>query len=818
MKKITALWPRIADWMFWSKASANKPADSQLRNIPVTGVSDHVKKKTRKKKSARMLRDLAVVFIIFSVAFILTFVLDLHASFEAASLQLKNSPFQYDELIVALAILAAALSAFAVRRWRELEVEMDERIDAEIALKASEERYRTLAEAAQDFIFIVDREGRIKYVNSFAAEQLGSTPQEIIGRPRGEVFPHGMADEQVRELEQVFQEGYPLNVENRATFRGRESWQSTALVPIREKDGALHEVLGISRDITLRKRAEESLRQTKDNLEQLVSERTSELKEVNERLHRELDVRKRAEEKLQAVNRALRTATASNHALVGALDEKQLLEDICGAVVDVGGYRFAWVGFAEHDNDRTVSPAAAGGQGSSYLENARISWNADSRHGQGPTGKTIRTGRPSVVRDIMTDPVFDPWREEASRSGFASAVALPLAGDGKPFGALTIYASEADAFGKEEVDLLLELASDLAYGISAIRTRSERDQQAVALRRTGEQLSLLVESLPIILYTSNAGGDFGVTYVSPNIKIISGYQPEDLTSDSTFWSEHIHPEDAPRIFDQLPRIFDQGYHEYEYRWRTADGSYRWFLDILRLVRSPDDENAYIVGMWLDITTRKQSEDSLRRMKDELEAKVNERSSLLDETNRELEARSQELKQREHETALLEYMDEMLESCLSADEAYGVFTQAATDLFPGHSGCLYIFNPRSKKYEAASRWGDENSWVPEFSRDECWSLRQGQLHSAAAGHKGTRCRHVVEDYAYLCVPLRAASLTLGVLHLRLPGSGEPEKPGQAVMHLAHSMAEHIGLALYNLKLREVLDRMSIEDPFTAAKSN
>ena len=75
-------------------------------------------------------------------------------------------------IIVALAILAAALCVFAMRRWRELETEIVERVHVEQALVDSEERYRTLAEAAQDFIFIANRQGLIQYLNSYAAGKL----------------------------------------------------------------------------------------------------------------------------------------------------------------------------------------------------------------------------------------------------------------------------------------------------------------------------------------------------------------------------------------------------------------------------------------------------------------------------------------------------------------------------------------------------------------------------------------------------------------------------------------------------------------------
>jgi GAF domain-containing protein len=96
-------------------------------------------------------------------------------------------------------------------------------------------------------------------------------------------------------------------------------------------------------------------------------------------------------------------------------------------------------------------------------------------HGQGPTGRAIRSGKPSIARNIPTDPNFAPWSAEALKRGYSSSIALPLISNGQTFGALNIYSTSPDAFTKDEVYLLTELADDLAYGIIAVRTRTERE-------------------------------------------------------------------------------------------------------------------------------------------------------------------------------------------------------------------------------------------------------------------------------------------------------------------------------------------------------
>jgi diguanylate cyclase (GGDEF)-like protein len=172
------------------------------------------------------------------------------------------------------------------------------------------------------------------------------------------------------------------------------------------------------------------------------------------------------------LNRALRLLTDSNVALVHAQDEHKLLSDICRLCVESGGYLMAWVGYAEHDELKMVRPMAQSGYENGYLDGIRVYWS-DTDYGRGPTGTAIRTGVPTVNRNVLTNPAMAPWREAAIQRGYQSSVALPLICEAQVLGALTLYAREADAFDSEELRLLEELVNDLAYGIMTLRTRAE---------------------------------------------------------------------------------------------------------------------------------------------------------------------------------------------------------------------------------------------------------------------------------------------------------------------------------------------------------
>ena len=115
---------------------------------------------------------------------------------------------------------------------------------------------------------------------------------------------------------------------------------------------------------------------------------------------------------------------------------------------------------------------AQAGYKAGYLDSIRITW-ADDELGRGPTGTAIRTRKTCCARNILTDPNFAPWREQAIKRGYQSSLVSPLIMEDSVIGVLNIYAPEPDAFDDEETQLLTELSGDLAFGIKTLRAREE---------------------------------------------------------------------------------------------------------------------------------------------------------------------------------------------------------------------------------------------------------------------------------------------------------------------------------------------------------
>jgi len=152
------------------------------------------------------------------------------------------------------------------------------------ALRASEEQYRILAEASRDVIFIIGRDDRLLYINSFGANYQGRKAQQLVGRPWWEFSPPNTKESLGENILLVFKTGETISKETDIKFATGTVWFLSMLIPLKDASGEVTSLLGVSRDITERKRSEIALQQARDLLEERVAERTSELSSSQEKL------------------------------------------------------------------------------------------------------------------------------------------------------------------------------------------------------------------------------------------------------------------------------------------------------------------------------------------------------------------------------------------------------------------------------------------------------------------------------------------------------------------------------------------------------
>ncbi len=448
-----------------------------------------------------------------------------------------------------------------------------ERKEAEAALREKEEWFRTVFENASDGLFFLTPGGEIVSVNkSFAA---------MHGYSVAEILKMNLKDLDASESNRLFSERMRriLAGEN-LTFEVEHHHKNGQLFPL-EVTANLVTVGG---------------------------------KKYILAAHRDITGRRRAETELRRANRAMRMISLCNQEMVRATDETALLQTICQIAVKHGGYRMAWVGFAEQDEARSVRPVAQAGFEEGYLDTVDITW-ADAERGRGPTGSAIRTGQPVLARNILTDPAFVPWRVAAIQRGYASSVALPLRGGDRCFGALMIYAAEPDAFDADEVKLLDELAGDLAYGISALRHRAERERAEAALNDERELWRTLLDTSPDHIYFKDTQSRF-IKSSKAQARQFGVKSPDEMVgrTDFDFFTEaHARP-----AFEDEQEIIRTGRPMIAKEEREVwnDGHVTWASSTKMPMCDATGKIIGIMGISRDITERKRVETELCRNREE----------------------------------------------------------------------------------------------------------------------------------------------------------------------------------------------------------
>jgi PAS domain S-box-containing protein len=325
------------------------------------------------------------------------------------------------------------------------------------------------------------------------------------------------------------------------------------------------------------------------------------------------------EVELQRVNGALRLVSACNKALTVATDVVAWLKQVCQSAVEVGGYRMAWVGFAESDEKKTVRPVAHAGFEAGYLETVKVTWN-DEPGGRGPAGTAIRTGKYCIARDIPNDPAFDPWREAISQQGYKSSIALPLSSDGNPFGVLTLYSEEVDAFTEKEIEVLQELAHDLAYGLIVVfRLGIERRSATDSLQESQRRLRHAEEISHLVQWDRDL--ETNIIKWSDDLYRMLGREPEKRTLQLREFLAMVHPDDRARVGKMADELVNgPGKFQVDYRIIRPDGQLRYIHGEGEIVRDDTGRPRRSVGFLQDVTEQQLAKIALEKANRSLETK------------------------------------------------------------------------------------------------------------------------------------------------------------------------------------------------------
>ena len=460
--------------------------------------------------------------------------------------------------------------------------EITERKRAEDAMAKSKKNLENIIEFLPDATFIIDRDKKIMAWNLAIEKMTGVPKAEIIGKdhafaavpfygqPRPYLLDLLEVDDETlaAKYDYVKREGKTLFAEvfTPAIFNNKGAYVWVTASPLFDDKGEIVGAIEAIRDVTERKLLEEEMKKS---------------------------------------NRALRLLSATNQALIHATEESALMHEICQVVVK-SGYRSAWVGMKEEDEAKSVRSVAQEGFAQGYLEEARITW-ADTERGRGPTGTAIRTGKPAICRNLLTDPNFAPWREQAKKNSYQSSIALPLLLGEKIFGALNIYAAEPDAFNEQEVKYLYELAADLAFGLDYLRGQEQRKLAADKIRQSEVKFSAAFMASPDLMAITRLSDGLMLDLNDGYTRLLGYTREESIGLTTTKVSIWANPADRDKFVANLKK--DGQVLDFETVLRRKDGTLVAVLDSARTFDIQGE--AYILSTAHDITERKRAEATLR---------------------------------------------------------------------------------------------------------------------------------------------------------------------------------------------------------------
>lgn len=301
-------------------------------------------------------------------------------------------------------------------------------------------------------IFVKDVESVYMLCNERYAHDLGISPKEITGKTDFHFYPADLAENYRRDDKRILLSGVPEEIEEKIILRGEEKFIHTSKVAISDIKGELIGILGIFWDITDRKIQE----------------------------HR-----------IIKLNRFYKFISEINQAIVKAIDNKSLFDEVCRISVVFGNFRFAWIGLLDEELQKIV-PVASYGHENGYLDIIQQARNYENIH-LSKVAADIKKGKYYICNDVQKEFPDYPWASDALQRGYKSLAAFALKIDEKIIGQFNLYSSEINFFDNEEISLLSEVTSEIAFNIVTIVNKQNKKNAEEKIRKSEAQFRTVWE-------------------------------------------------------------------------------------------------------------------------------------------------------------------------------------------------------------------------------------------------------------------------------------------------------------------------------------
>jgi PAS domain S-box-containing protein len=526
--------------------------------------------------------------------------------------------------------------------------------EAQRSLKESEQRYRTLTETSQDMIFIFNRDTSINYVNTYAAHELNSSPEQLIGQSVQDIFPRTFATEIASKIYQVLRDKQLCTLEQQLNFAHQPVWWHFSLVPLRNETGILTTVLAVARNITERIKAEAALQQSQEKLRQseqqlirtlatapigiTTCDLNGEFKSVNPALCQMLgyfasDLRQmsladlvhpsdrpRLKSWIATFPASVLSQSQKEYALIRQ-DGSEMIATIRVALVrDAAEKALQLVATIEDITERKRSQEqllllSKAVESASDAIAITDSYGRSTYHNPAfielfgfSASDLAAVGGPQVLyRDAsVAAEVFDTIFREGSWQGEVEM--------------LSTQGVTRQIFLR--VDAIQDATGEIIARVGVYRDITDRKQAIDALAESEERFRTLADTAPVLIWLADPHGNY--TFFNQTWLEFTGRKIEQEQGQG--WMSQIHPDDFQHCLREYLNAIEQSEpFRLLYRLRRKDGEYRWLLNTGVPCKTPGGNLAGYIGSCIDISDRKKLEEELA-----------ERAKQLEQSNAELE--------------------------------------------------------------------------------------------------------------------------------------------------------------------------------------
>jgi diguanylate cyclase (GGDEF)-like protein/PAS domain S-box-containing protein len=343
----------------------------------------------------------------------------------------------------------------------------------------------------------------------------------------------------------------------------------------------------------------------------------------------------------------------------------------------------------------------------------------------------------------------------------------------------------------------------------------------INIARQGElYFHTMAEAVPEIIWTASPEG--WDDYFNQKCFDYTGLGLEQLQGAG--WTVIVHPDDLGVCGAKWESALRTGEaYDVQYRLRSKDGTYRWFLCRANPIRNAQGEIVKWFGTCTDIESQKQSQQILEEqilertmqladINSQLQNEMIEKDFARNELDRQNEGMIKELEKRTERATMLAKMGELLQSCISREEVFAAALGYAPRIFPAVPGMMAMLDASRNLAEVIGSWSGCQLSAVVFEPASCWALRTGHPHLVTAGDSTAPCAHAAGvKHTYLCTPILAQGETLGIVHFQ--ATEDAPDLDASELSFRTTFAAQVGLSIANLRLREALRTQSVRDALT-----